>query len=68
VESGALLFLYTDGLVERRDRPLDAQLERLRSVVAAAEPTAACHAVMGHLIGERAPDDDVAALAVRRVY
>jgi hypothetical protein len=67
IDVGALLFLYTDGLVERRDQPLDVRLERLRAAVVAQEPTAACHTVMAHLVGEREAEDDVAALAVRRV-
>lgn len=32
--AGARVVLYTDGLIERRDEPLDASLERLRAVAA----------------------------------
>ena len=66
VPEGTLLFLYTDGLVERRDAPLDQRLERLRSSLVAQDPRLACHNAMARLVGEAHVEDDIAALAVRR--
>jgi serine phosphatase RsbU (regulator of sigma subunit) len=39
---GAALCLYTDGLVERRDQPIDQGIAQLRAAVAPADPEAAC--------------------------
>jgi sigma-B regulation protein RsbU (phosphoserine phosphatase) len=64
--AGALLAMYTDGLVERRGEPLDAGLERLRSIVAPDAPRLLTSAIMRKLIGDEAPDDDVAMVLVRR--
>lgn len=64
----ALLVLYTDGLVERRDESLETGLRHLQ-VAAAAAPSAA-EAACDHLLvamGRRdGHDDDVALLALRR--
>ena len=43
---GAVLCLYTDGLVERRDQPIDEGIARLCAAVTAQDPEAACAAVM----------------------
>lgn len=67
---GATLLLYTDGLVERRDRSLDDRLEELAR--AAAEEAASdldrlCEHVLHVVLGDLDPADDVALLAVRVV-
>jgi len=63
---GALVTLYTDGLVERRDIAIDERLERLRAVVAAfASPEAVCARVMASMIGTNAATDDIALLVAR---
>ncbi|MET9230077.1 GAF domain-containing SpoIIE family protein phosphatase [Lentzea sp. NPDC003310] len=62
---GALLVLYTDGLVERRDQDLDAGLERLRGVVTATDPEALCAQIMATMVGDRPAADDVALVALR---
>ena len=66
---GSLLFLYTDGLVERRGTPLLESLESLREVVATGpeEPEALCEHVRVALLGDAAPRDDVAFMAVRSI-
>jgi putative methionine-R-sulfoxide reductase with GAF domain len=64
--AGALLFLYTDGLVERRGEPLDVGFERLRSVVAATSADGVCKRAIDVLFASTAPADDVAMLAMRR--
>jgi phosphoserine phosphatase RsbU/P len=63
---GALLFLYTDGLIERSDESLDTGLERLRATVAAGPADTICRAVLRDLVGATAPADDVAMIAVAR--
>ena len=46
-----LLFLYTDGLVERRGSPLDAGLDALCEVVRAEEAESVCSGVLHRMIG-----------------
>jgi serine phosphatase RsbU (regulator of sigma subunit) len=64
---GAVLLLYTDGLIEHRNEPIDEGLQRLRSAVTPGTPEAVCQTVMRRLIGDRVTTDDVAVLAVGRV-
>jgi anti-sigma regulatory factor (Ser/Thr protein kinase) len=62
---GAVLCLYTDGLVERRTVPLDDRLELLRGAVKVDSPEGVCASVMRVLVGAEAPLDDIALLVVR---
>ncbi|MGW3963495.1 PP2C family protein-serine/threonine phosphatase [Amycolatopsis sp. NPDC005003] len=62
----AVLVLYTDGLVERRDRPVDVGMTQLAEAVHAGDPERVCAQVMATMIGNRAAQDDVAVLAIRR--
>ena len=62
---GAVLCLYTDGLVERRDRPLDDGITRLSAVLTATEPESACACVMAAMTNYSAHEDD-ALLILRR--
>jgi phosphoserine phosphatase RsbU/P len=63
---GALLLLYTDGLIERRGETLDAGLERLCAAIpASGEPQAVCRQVMLRLVGNTVPRDDIAVVAIR---
>ncbi|MGY1803142.1 SpoIIE family protein phosphatase [Blastococcus sp. SYSU D00922] len=67
VERGATVLLYTDGLVEGRDLPLDEGIARLRGAVAelADQPLAlVCDEVIGRLRPEGL-QDDIALVAVR---
>jgi serine phosphatase RsbU (regulator of sigma subunit) len=67
VRRGATLLLYTDGLVEGRDLPLDEGIARLRAALAelAAEPLQnLCDAVIARLRPEGL-QDDVALVAIR---
>jgi serine phosphatase RsbU (regulator of sigma subunit) len=66
LQPGSVVAFYTDGLVERRHEDIDEGLERLRQAVRASEPGQVCRTVMSSLIGDHAPSDDVALLAVRR--
>ncbi|WP_104481490.1 SpoIIE family protein phosphatase [Actinokineospora auranticolor] len=58
---GAVLAFYTDGLIERRDQPLDRYLDRLTTAVTPDDPALVCTQVMDALI-EPTPQDDVALL------
>jgi hypothetical protein len=63
---GAVLVLYTDGLVERRDESIDRGLERLRALAARHAGASAgemADALLAGLAG--APADDVAILCLR---
>lgn len=71
---GAVLVAYSDGLVERPDQPLDAQIALLRSVVdtacdpeRAGSPEQIADLIMSALVPDPAQvDDDVCLLVVRR--
>jgi anti-sigma regulatory factor (Ser/Thr protein kinase) len=64
---GSSLLLYTDGLVERRDTPLDERLATLADAVAGAgdELGDMCEHVIRVVLGDADPGDDVALLAVK---
>jgi putative methionine-R-sulfoxide reductase with GAF domain len=64
--AGAVVVLYTDGLVERRGEVIDEGLDRLRAAVTPGPPSAVCHRVMAQMIGNTPSEDDVAVLALRR--
>jgi sigma-B regulation protein RsbU (phosphoserine phosphatase) len=66
IPPGTLLCFYTDGLVERRDRPLDDGLAKLCETVAAGPPDAVCASVMAAMIGNTPARDDTAVIALRR--
>jgi phosphoserine phosphatase RsbU/P len=63
---GALLVLYTDGLIERRHEVIDAGIQRLCAAITPDHPQIVCRQVMRYLIGTTAPADDVALVALRR--
>ncbi|HYH26540.1 MAG TPA: SpoIIE family protein phosphatase [Blastococcus sp.] len=63
----AVVILYTDGLIERRDSDLDAGTARLQAVLAdlaGAELDQLCDELLARMLPD-APDDDVALVAVR---
>ena len=66
---GAALLLYTDGLVERRDVPIESRLDELATAAARAggDLDALCDGVLAGVLGDAEPVDDVALLAVRPV-
>jgi PAS domain S-box-containing protein len=63
----AALLLYTDGLVERRDTPLEYRLDQLAAAAERAdgELEALCDSVLAGVLDRQTPSDDVALLAVR---
>jgi anti-sigma regulatory factor (Ser/Thr protein kinase)/putative methionine-R-sulfoxide reductase with GAF domain len=66
VPAGALLCFYTDGLIERRDISLDVGLKRLCDAVVAGPVESISASIMGRLIGDNPPADDIAMLVLRR--
>ncbi|HEY1276297.1 MAG TPA: SpoIIE family protein phosphatase [Thermoleophilaceae bacterium] len=64
---GSTLLLYTDGLVERRDVPLEDRMHQLAAAAAAAggELEDLCDQILAGVLGPNEPSDDVALLAVR---
>jgi PAS domain S-box-containing protein len=65
---GAVLLLYTDGLVERRGEDLDVGLERLRALVQelADDPLdELCDQLLTRMRPQTGAEDDVALLALR---
>jgi sigma-B regulation protein RsbU (phosphoserine phosphatase) len=63
---GSVLCLYTDGLVERRSRPIDTGLDLLCRTVRPEAPELVCAAVMAALTGNEDVADDVAVLVAHR--
>jgi PAS domain S-box-containing protein len=67
--AGATLVLFTDGLVERRDQPVDVGLDRLRVVAeeARGEPDldVFTDALLAGMLGSAPNTDDVAVLVLR---
>lgn len=68
LEPGGMLCLYTDGLIERRSEGMRRSADLLLDVVARERGSAeqVCAAIMASLLGDAAPEDDVALLLVRR--
>ena len=62
---GAVLCLFTDGLVERRDEPIDDGITRLCQAVTPGPPEDVCVSIMHALVGSQYPGDDVALLVLR---
>lgn len=67
LDRDAVVLLYTDGLIERRDQPLDDGLQRLRRALtemAGRDLDQLCDDLLTRLLPDR-PEDDVALVAVR---
>ncbi len=63
--AGSALFFYTDGLIERRDRPLTDGLEMLRARVEPLPAETLCRTITTTFLDETTTDD-VAVLALCR--
>ncbi|MGN6610626.1 MAG: SpoIIE family protein phosphatase, partial [Angustibacter sp.] len=66
LEDGALLVLYTDGLVERRDQPVDEGIEMLRQALGELvgnDPETVRDKLLARMLPARA-EDDVALLVL----
>jgi sigma-B regulation protein RsbU (phosphoserine phosphatase) len=66
IAPGALVCLYTDGLIERPREAIDVGLDRLCRVVRAQPAYACCATVMAALVGSEPARDDIALLTFRR--
>jgi phosphoserine phosphatase RsbU/P len=66
VLAGTTLCLFTDGLVERRDSPLDDEIKKLCAALEAGPANAACNAAMAAMTSG-APSDDIALLVLTRL-
>jgi sigma-B regulation protein RsbU (phosphoserine phosphatase) len=62
---GAVLYFFTDGLVERRDELIDDAITLLCQTVQAGPPETVCASTMQALVGNQYPGDDIAILAAR---
>ena len=64
---GSIVVLYTDGLVERRGRTLDEELEALRRLVTTTslEVDGLCDQLLTSLAADIDDADDIALIAVR---
>ncbi len=62
---GTVLCLYTDGLIERRDRPLDDGIARLSDALTTTDPESACATVMAAMSDYSPHEDDIALLILR---
>jgi serine phosphatase RsbU (regulator of sigma subunit) len=60
------LFLYTDGLVERHERPITDGITELADALTSAPPEIVCADAMTRLLHGKAATDDVALLVIRR--
>lgn len=67
IPPGGLLCMCTDGLVERREYPLDEGLDRLCKSVQPGSAQATSAAVMAALVGSEAVRDDIAMLVFHRL-
>jgi anti-sigma regulatory factor (Ser/Thr protein kinase) len=66
VPDGALLAFFTDGLVERRNEPLEQGLERLSAALKGESAERSCTSAVNAMIGGDALHDDAALLVLRR--
>ncbi|WP_183091314.1 SpoIIE family protein phosphatase [Streptomyces radicis] len=67
LDEGAVLALYTDGLVETRDIDIDTGLDRLRGALdRTGQPLdELCDGVIDTMVGDRLTEDDIALLLAR---
>ncbi len=70
IEYGSIVLLYTDGLIERRDRDLETGFDLLQRAAAdastdATDPDELCDGVLDRLSTDGPAADDVALLAVK---
>lgn len=67
LSAGALLCLYTDGLVERRHLAIDEGIAHLAKAVRYGEPEECCAQAMNAMADVSPPGDDIALLILERV-
>lgn len=67
IAAGSTVLLYTDGLIERRDTPLEERFAQLAAVAGGADGdlSEVCDQVLDGVLGGARPSDDIALLALR---
>lgn len=63
---GSSVCFYTDGLIERRGRPIDLGMQALLRMVSADRAEATCTTLMARFVGTASLPDDVAVLIAHR--
>jgi serine phosphatase RsbU (regulator of sigma subunit) len=66
IRDGTTMFFYTDGLVERRDRPVTDGITQLQTLLTCTDPRTLCNAAIDGMLGDTPATDDVAVIALRR--
>lgn len=66
--AGGSLYLYTDGVVERRDTDISDGLTQLCALATAGPPHDACGRIVTQLVGDDEPADDIALLVLHRPH
>ena len=66
IPPGATVCFYTDGLIERRERPIDAGLTDLLHAVVAVPSESVCRGLMAEFVEGQPTADDVALLVMHR--
>lgn len=64
---GAMLVLYSDGLIERRGEKMTDRLKQVCRIVTTESPDVVCRRVMFRLVGNTPPRDDITLLAAKRL-
>jgi serine phosphatase RsbU (regulator of sigma subunit) len=68
---GSTLVMYTDGLVERRDRPLDAGISEMSAYLSSTARLDSAENLIDStietLMGDRGHDDDIAVVIIKHV-
>ena len=62
----SLVCFYTDGLIERRGRPIDDGMDALLRILQPSRAESACTTLMARFVGTESLTDDVAVLIVHR--
>jgi putative methionine-R-sulfoxide reductase with GAF domain len=68
IPQGALMCLYTDGLIERKGQSIVDRLALLRESMFLGMPEAVSATVMSSLVGNHPTDDDIALVVLRRNF
>ncbi|MGH9052474.1 MAG: PP2C family protein-serine/threonine phosphatase [Acidimicrobiia bacterium] len=64
IPPGSTVYLFTDGLVERRGLSLGKGLDMLREVALPISAEMGCTSILFSMVGNQALDDDIALLAI----